>query len=991
MVMRGSVSSFFWGLLILLFSAFLVPKNGFSQNLPPVVNMGIPNQHAEVGSLFSYTIPSNSFRDENIDQLTLTAGTLPLWLTFDATTRTLSGTPLAQGTVFVTISASDPSGLSAAINFSIKVHPSGSHYAAFTMNVSQGCNQQAVQFINRSKGATSYSWTFGNGNSSIEGNPGTTYIKPGTYTVTLTINGGGSPELTHTETVFIYPRPQPNIVVTPSGGCEPFSTQLNSSSGPVFSSGYTAENGQEVGSITGGAETYYSWYFYEAVPGSVTYTPSTQLNDLSSGSYNAILTVTDENGCQGSAYRPGLIQSFAAPKALFSYQKADLCRPSMVNFTNQSTLDNGTITKNEWYINDVLMGNERNFNHDFTASGPGIYIVKLISESSRGCRSIPYTDTIRFNHLNETDFFFSTTCFGDTTHFTSTTSAGVIGYDWDFNNDGVIDANTASPGYRFPSSGLNLVRLTTRFNDGCNVSTAKQVGVESINVAIQQTTLGYCPYSIQFTGQAASDINSSIIEWQWWLTFPNGDEQLVSTNSSFVYNNFVQKGTYAIRLITKSQTGCVGSAIRVIDLSEPDIQITTSGKTYGCLDGSATNFFASFSKNDETASSYYWDFGDGTNATTIANNVSHTYTAPGNYSVTVTITTPNGCQYSKSKEAVRLANPPSITSFLVQRSSNCYSTVAMLETNYTSGTDSLIFELPAPDNTRSFAVSGTNNSYPYQFPNVGTYSITVTALDNGCPSVPALVAGTNVLEPKVSFSTAQSSYCDGPSKVQFTNTSNFSDPSTLFTWNFGDGSDEVVNNGADTSHTYTNVGSYTVTLNAQSPNGCSHSWQETINIFSFDNTPGVISASATTGCVPLTVTFNQSIRDRLSSNFEISELLWDFDNDGTVDSREEVPSHTYSRPGSYAVSLQIRGRSGCDYTFPKATLSVFRALFLRSLFRHQFAMAVWFNSPIQQANRHSTLQIRPTISTIGTLATEQAIVQGILNIPIPTIRPLPFR
>ena len=264
--MRGSVSSFFWGLLILLFSAFLVPKNGFSQNLPPVVNMGIPNQHAEVGSLFSYTIPSNSFRDENIDQLTLTAGTLPLWLTFDATTRTLSGTPLTQGTVFVTISASDPSGLSAAINFSIKVHPSGSHYAAFTMNVSQGCNQQAVQFINRSKGATSYSWTFGNGNSSIEGNPGTTYIKPGTYTVTLTINGGGSPELTHTETVFIYPRPQPNIVVTPSGGCEPFSTQLNSSSGPVFSSGYTAENGQEVGSITGGAEPIIPWYFYEAVP-----------------------------------------------------------------------------------------------------------------------------------------------------------------------------------------------------------------------------------------------------------------------------------------------------------------------------------------------------------------------------------------------------------------------------------------------------------------------------------------------------------------------------------------------------------------------------------------------------------------------------------------------------------------------------------------------------------------------------------------------------
>ena len=73
----------------------------------------IPDQTVPVG-LFSYTFPANTFTDADVDTLVYTAtladgSALPSWLTFDAATRTFSGTPKFSdtGTVSVKVTASD--------------------------------------------------------------------------------------------------------------------------------------------------------------------------------------------------------------------------------------------------------------------------------------------------------------------------------------------------------------------------------------------------------------------------------------------------------------------------------------------------------------------------------------------------------------------------------------------------------------------------------------------------------------------------------------------------------------------------------------------------------------------------------------------------------------------------------------------------------------------------------------------------------------------
>ena len=91
----------------------------------PTVATEIPDQDAEVGTPFSYQFPENTFDfiEPTLLSYTATDGAgdpLPSWLSFDASTRTLSGTPTTFGEVSVKVTAT---------------HGSNSVDDTFTLNV----------------------------------------------------------------------------------------------------------------------------------------------------------------------------------------------------------------------------------------------------------------------------------------------------------------------------------------------------------------------------------------------------------------------------------------------------------------------------------------------------------------------------------------------------------------------------------------------------------------------------------------------------------------------------------------------------------------------------------------------------------------------------------------------------------------------------------------------------------------------------------------
>ncbi|MEG5263024.1 putative Ig domain-containing protein [Pseudomonas sp. JDS28PS106] len=97
-------------------------------NQAPVVANALLDQNATENTPFSYVVPGTSFTDPNNDTLSYTAtladgSALPDWLTFDATTRTLSGTPgaSASGTYAIRITATDASNASVSDQFTLAV------------------------------------------------------------------------------------------------------------------------------------------------------------------------------------------------------------------------------------------------------------------------------------------------------------------------------------------------------------------------------------------------------------------------------------------------------------------------------------------------------------------------------------------------------------------------------------------------------------------------------------------------------------------------------------------------------------------------------------------------------------------------------------------------------------------------------------------------------------------------------------------------------
>ncbi len=107
-------------------------------NDAPVLAAQTANQNATAGTAFSLALPATTFTDvDSGDSLTYTAtaadgSALPGWLSFNATTRTFSGTPPSAGTSAIKVTATDLGGLAASETFNITTQPAPATYSLFS-------------------------------------------------------------------------------------------------------------------------------------------------------------------------------------------------------------------------------------------------------------------------------------------------------------------------------------------------------------------------------------------------------------------------------------------------------------------------------------------------------------------------------------------------------------------------------------------------------------------------------------------------------------------------------------------------------------------------------------------------------------------------------------------------------------------------------------------------------------------------------------------
>ncbi|HZU40171.1 MAG TPA: PKD domain-containing protein [Solirubrobacteraceae bacterium] len=214
-----------------------------------------------------------------------------------------------------------------------------------------------------------------------------------------------------------------------------------------------------------------------------------------------------------------------------------------------------------------------------------------------------------------------------------------------------------------------------------------------------------------------------------------------------------------------------------------------------------------------------------------------------------------------------------------------------------------------PGGSQNYTVETSSPTIQHTFPSTGRYDValTVMAADGTSSGTAATLDVGGAASPAARFSAFGAST---PGSVMTFDASASSDPNaggaiTSYTWNFGDGT-STSGSTATASHTFSQAGSYLVTLTVTDAAGLSNTVAQTVSFgslapsASFSVTPG----AALTGAP---VSFDGSASTAPEG---LAAYRWSFGDGATVSGTSATASHAYAAPGTYTVALTVTDSYG---------------------------------------------------------------------------------
>lgn len=604
--------------------------------------------------------------------------------------------------------------------------------------------------------------------------------------------------------------------------------------------------------------------------------------------------IMDDISLSPICYQTDTIEVHQTPQADFSYTQ--VCANEVTDFTDESTIDAPyTITGYEWDILENGIINYTSENPAHTFNDGGTYDVALTIETDVGCRD-SLTLPVEVNPLPEVDFEFDNTCVEIPVLFSDLSSIGsgtIDVWNWDF-DDGNTD-NIQNPEHTFTTAGEFDVNLEITSDLGCTSELTQTILIypaaeASFNVE------DACFYDdLVFTNEST---NSTDSEWDF------GDNIGTSSEENPVYN-YDDPGEYTVSLIVTSADGCKDTTqVIATAYPQPDPDFDFTNVCFG-----EENEFSDNSEIEppDVIETHAWDFGD--QNTTTGAVVTHEYTGEGNYDVTLTVTSANGCSNSVTKEvvvyplpiadfdapAVCLENP---TDFADNSSvSNDFTNNSIVDYNWDFGDGS-------PEN------SNQNPQYTYQEDSTFQVTLIVTT-NNGCSDTLIQEVVVHPL-PEVNFVVSEINGCS-PLCVDFTDNSTINTgQNEEYIWDI-DGS-EMTTTNPELSFCFENneflyAQSHDIGLTVVSDNNCSSSITNFDMIDVYPNPRADFSYDPEGGATTLDPRFKF-----YNTSIGAVSYSWDFSGLGT--SGEENPEFVFSdqEEGRYTISLAISNQYGCKDT-----------------------------------------------------------------------------
>jgi gliding motility-associated-like protein len=475
------------------------------------------------------------------------------------------------------------------------------------------CNNRLLfSFTDQSIAPLTWSWDFGDGNTSALQNPTHTYATLGNYNVTLTVTNGSC---THSSTQVISSlRLVPDFTANVTAACKGTPVYFTPTSfDPLLTSSLIWNFGDGTQVTSQGAAQVSNFY-------------------AASGNYTVMLIAVDINGCRDTTIKPAYIR-INGPTANFIAQPPTGCAGSTLVFTDLSTTDGiNAITEWIWDFGDgvVQSFNAPPFSHVYSTADT--FSVSLRITDAAGCQALLPRPGYIITSDPQPGFLSpdTVTCPGAPVRFTNTSIPSTVTSLWDF-GDGTTSTDF-SPIHTYADTGSYSIKLFITDDAQCTDSLVLFNYIHVVRplagFTVSDSFSACTPLEVQFT-----NTSENYIAAVWDFGPGEGNSSL-----SNPVHYFSTPGIYRVRLIITSPGGCTDSSfvnITVLDTAGLQFSYTP---LLGC-NPLTVNFSAI---GPVSTQSYFWDYGDG-NAVTNLPTVTHTYQSFGDYLPKVILLDPPGC------------------------------------------------------------------------------------------------------------------------------------------------------------------------------------------------------------------------------------------------------------------------------------------------------------------------------------------------------------
>lgn len=755
-----------------------------------------------------------------------------------------------------------------------------------------------------------YKWNFGEQGSSTNtisssssSTASHTYTKSGTYIVSLTVTDNSGRTGTTTSSVRINAVPTVSFTYSNTGTTVTFNAEKSSDpDGTISNYAWTFGDSGSPSNTASGA-TSSTTHTYPAV-----------------GTYSVSLTLTDNDGATSSQTQ--IIRVNAAPIASFTKTISG----RTVAFTSTSTDSDGGIVNYEWNFGESgsssnIASGSSTASHTYSTVGGSFTVSLKVTDTDGAIDTITQSFTILPNSAPTADFTPTLSVSSKTITFNAGASVDLDGtiknYKWNFgepsSSSNTLSTPSSTATHTFALTGTYTVTLIVTDNEGATATATKSVKVNAVPAVIFTTTVS--KRVATFNAGTITDSDGTITNYSWNFGDSSSGSNTASgpSTSTATHTYPLSGGTYLVTLVVTDSDGATPSLsqpVTILPGYAPTASFThsISGNTISFNAGASTD-------SDGTIVNYAWNFGEpssGSNTVSGATStLSHTYSSPGTYTVSLTVTDDEGTTTTFSKSIKINVVPTASFTQVISGKTMTFNAGASTDSDGTIVNYAWNF---GESGSSSNTASSTSPSASHTYASYGTYTVSLVVTDSDGATATQTKSLKANAQPTASFTSSISGRT-----VTFNGaaSSDFEGPIANYAWNFGEpssGSNTVSSASSTATHTYsTNGGTFVVTLIVTDSDGATSSLVQSITI-----QPGSApTVSYTYSMSGNTLTVNSVASD---SDGTIATLAWNFGEPSSSSNTASIAStsHTYSTSGTYTVTFTATDDEGASTTVSKS-------------------------------------------------------------------------